>query len=97
MCRCAEVAAYAITIANPYDFDRVDEIVETAVDFGPDLINPQLYDARGNKVTFQIIPEHGTILFPVTVAAGDSAIFYLKNDDAPSEPQPDIDVDYTQY
>lgn len=67
------------TISNPSDFDRIDEVVETALPQTlKSLSEMALFDDNQNPVAYQFIPESKTVLFQTSIKAQSNAVYSLK-------------------
>lgn len=85
---CSPKPAHTITVTNPADFDRIDEIAEVSpmpsvlLDTADDYV---LTDAEGNMVQYQITGD-GSMIFPASVRANQSAVYYMvKGTPAPAD------------
>ena len=76
----AQAETVEISVYNPGDFQRTDEIVEVDESAVKNRIGTPFFilrDSKGNEVPWQKTHD-GKIIFPVTIAAGDSAVFHTE-------------------
>lgn len=87
----AQAETVEITVRNPGNFDRTDEIVEVdESDVKIRIENPLfiLRDADGKEVPWQKTHD-GKIIFPVSVKAGETATYHTE-DGKPAEVEPRV-------
>lgn len=76
---CAEDKSFKITVSNPSDFDRKNEIIELESDFLEAFEKDSfiITDPMGMQVTYQITHDN-KLIFPATVKANENAIYTIQ-------------------